>query len=202
MCLRRENKNNKLRLIFRLTLIVLIVVAVGLIFRNFKFKENKIALSNKLDEKISKIAELSTVEYNYTNIIEYSNSKQLSGLNLPFTNKTFLVQYKGKLKAGLDVSGIEVEDLNKDYVLLRVSEPIVLENIINEEDVFFYNEKDTVFNKLEFKELYDILIDEKNKIEKEAIDNGLLVDAKKNSEELIKTILSEMGFKTIEISYY
>lgn len=183
-------------------IIILIGVIVGLMWmKNIKVKQNIVTLSSKLDEKVEKIAEVSTVEYNYTNIVEYNNTKNISGLDLPFTNKMFLVQYKGRVKAGFEFDDIKFKVVDKDTVKVTMNPPKILENIIDEDDVYFFNERDTIFNKLKFDDLYDILKDEKEKMEKTAIEEGLLEDAKKNSEDVIRLLLEDMGFKNIDISF-
>ena len=54
------------------------------------------------------------------------------------------------------------------------------ENVISEEDVYFYDERDSVFNKLSFKDLYSVLVEEKERMKEEVLGKGILNDAEKN----------------------
>lgn len=184
--------------------ILIIIICALIIFVGVKFYqnmkiENKIeTLSSNIQESIDNITEISTVKYNYTDIAEYENKLQISGLNVPFGNKTFLVKYSGYIKAGLDISEIETEVVNLDKVIVKIGEPKILDNVIIEEEVYFYNEKDSAFNRLKFEDLYDLLIDEKSKKEKEVLRKGILNDAKLNGEKSITMFLKELGFKEVD----
>ncbi|NLC04445.1 MAG: DUF4230 domain-containing protein, partial [Tissierellia bacterium] len=143
----------------------------------------------------------STVRYNYTDIVSYNDNIQVNGLNIPFTNKSFLIKYSGYIKAGIDLESLKFNVIDSNNIKLTMSKAKVLENVIVEEEVEFFNEKDGLFNKLNFKDLYSVLIGEKEKTKAEAIKNGLLNEAEKNGEEIIRSLLEEMGFKKIDIEY-
>lgn len=186
---------------------IIIVLTISLIIIGFVFY-NKISidrktnlLSNKVEENVTRLVELSTVKYNYTNIVEYENNIQLKGINIPFTSKRFIVKYSGYLKAGIDLETLEINMDNNDKIEVSMDKPKVFENIISEEDVYFFDEKDSIFNELSFKDLYSVLIEEKEKMKEEAIEKGLLNDAEKNGEEIIKSLLKGMGFKSIKVQF-
>ena len=82
-----------------------------------------------------------------------------------------------------------------------LDKPVIFDNVIVEEDVYIYDEKDSVFNKLSFEDLYDVLIKEKKSMEEEVIEKGLLNDAEKNTEEILTSLLEGMGFENIEIIF-
>lgn len=184
--------------------LLIIGLAILLIFTGVKFYSNmkvdeKVeTLSNNIQESIDNITEISTVKYNYTDIAEYENSLQFSGMNIPFGNKTFLVKYSGYIKAGLDVKEIETEVIDLDKVIVELGETKILDNVIMEEEVFFYNEKDSAFNRLEFNDLYEVLKTEKANKEEEVLEKGILNDAKVNGKKSIEIYLKELGFKEIE----
>ena len=107
-------------------------------------------LSNTIEEQLSKILELSTVKYNYTNVVSYKDSRKLSGLNLPFTSKSFLIKYDGYIKAGVDLNTVETEITDTKSIKMTLDKPKVFDNVIIEEEVYVYDEKDSIFNKLSF----------------------------------------------------
>lgn len=158
-------------------------------------------LSSTIDEELARIVELSSVKYNYTNVVSFKDSKKLSGLSLPFTTKAFLIKYSGYVKAGVDLDSIETEVVDNKTIKVKIDKPKVLDNVIMEEDVYIYDEKSSVFNKLSFNDLYDVLIEEKSKLEEELVDKGLLKDAKKNTEEILDSLFKGMGFEDIGIIF-
>ena len=188
----------------RYLVIALIVVALVISLFSFTriYKTHKLnILSENIEQKVSRIVELSTVRYNYTDIVSYNDNIQVNGLNIPFTNKSFLIKYSGYIKAGIDLESLKFNVIDSNNIKLTMSKAKVLENVIVEEEVEFFNEKDGLFNKLNFKDLYSVLIGEKEKTKAEAIKNGLLNEAEKNGEEIIRSLLEEMGFKKIDIDY-
>ena len=181
-------------------LMVAIILTVFLYFK-FSIKKEVTLLSDTIEEKVSKILEISTVKYNYTNVVTYKDNKKANGLNLPFTNKSFILKYSGYIKAGVDLNGVETKVLNPKTVKMTLDKPSVSDNVIVDEDVYIYDERDSVFNKLSFEDLYDVLTEEKKKMEKEVIEKGLLKEAEKNTKELLTSLLKSMGFENIEIVF-
>ncbi|MSU01519.1 DUF4230 domain-containing protein [Tissierella pigra] len=187
----------------KLLLIAIVVIFIlGTIgYAKISVQRKTNLLSNKVEEQVTKLMELSTVKYSYTNVVEYEDKMQLSGINLPFTNKRFILKYSGYIKAGINLDTIEVKVKDKNSVEIIMENAEIFENVIPEEEVYFFDEKESIFNKLSFKDLYVVLIEEKDKMEKEAVDKGLLNDAEKNGSEILKYLLEGMGFKNITIRF-
>lgn len=182
--------------------VIVIVVILGIVgFAKISIDKKTNLLSNKIEENILRIVELSTVKYNYTNIVEYEDKMEISGISIPFTNKRFILKYSGYIKAGIDLNTIEVNLIDKDSIEIKMNKAEILENVIPEEDVYFYDERDSIFNKLSFKDLYVVLIEEKEKMKEEVIEKGILNDAEKNGTDIITSLLEGMGFEDIKIIF-
>lgn len=187
---------------YGIIILALIVVIGGIIFfYNVRDNNRMEIISSTIEEKVSKIVELSTVKYNYTDIVTYKNSKDLSGIQIPFTEKRFIVQYSGYIKAGVDLSTIEIDVKNEKTIHIEMEKAKVLENVIIEEEVKFFDEKDGFFNKLNFEDLYGVLIGEKEKAKNDAINRGLLNEAQDNAEEILLSLLDEMDFENVVIRF-
>lgn len=184
-----------------IAVIILIVAGIGFTVLKFKNTQSQEIISSNIEEKISRIVELSTIKYNYTDVLSYKNSKQLSGLNIPLTQKSFIIKYSGYLKAGIDLNTMEIDMKSKDTIHVSMEKAKVLENVIMEEEVKFFDEKDGIFNKLSFEDLYAVLVGEKEKMKEEAIGSGLLIEAESNAEEILISLLEEMGFENIIIRF-
>ena len=182
-------------------LVIAVIIVLFISYNKISLERNTNLLSSKVEENIIKLVELSTVKYNYTNIVEYKDNIQLKGLNLPLTNKNFIVKYSGYIKAGIDLETIDIKIGDRNTIEVDLDKAKIIENVISEEDVYFFNEKDSIFNKLKFDDLYSVLIEEKEKMENEVLEKGLLNDAEKNGEEIIKSLLEGMGFKSIKIKF-
>ncbi len=182
-------------------LLVLVIVIISITLFNIRQKKSKDIISSNIEEKVSRIIELSTIKYNYTDVLSYKDSKQINGLNIPLTEKSFIIKYSGYLKAGIDLSSMELELKDKDTIQVVMDKAKILENVIIEEEVKFFDEKDGIFNKLNFKDLYEVLVGEKEKMKSEAINKGLLVEAENNAEEILLSLLEEMDFKNVIVRF-
>ena len=111
------------------------------------------------------------------------------------------MKYSGYIKAGIDLNTIDINIKDKETIEIKMHPAEIFENVISEEDVYFYDEKDSVFNKLSFKDLYSVLVEEKERMKKEVLEKGILNDAEKNGSEIINSLLEGMGFKNITIKY-
>ena len=195
---------NKIKEIKNILIIALIIAVIGLGFfsvKKFSVSRDVTLLSSNIEETVSRLVELSTIKYNYTNVVEYADKVQVNGVNLPFTNKKFILKYSGYIKAGIDLATIDTRVIDKDTIIIKMDKAEIFENVISEEDVYFFDERDTVFNKLSFKDLYSVLIDEKEKMKEEVMEKGILNDAQENGKEIIISLLEGMGFKNITIEY-
>lgn len=188
---------NKIIIVMAIILVVLGIIS----YNKLSLNRNTDLLSSRVEENIVKLVELSTVKYNYTNIVEYKDNMKLKQLNIPFTNKRFIVKYSGYIKAGMDLDTVEIQLKDKDTIEILINKPKIIDNIISEEDVYFFDEKESIFNKLSYDDLYSVLIEEKEKMKEESIEKGLLNDAEKNGEEIIKSLLEGMGFKNIKVKF-
>lgn len=169
--------------------------------KKFSVNRNVSILSNNIEEKVSKLVELSTIKYNYTNVVDYEDTKQVNGLDIPFTNKKFILKYTGYIKAGIDLNTIDIDVKDRETVKIKMDGAEIFENVISEEDVYFYDERESVFNKLSFKDLYSVLIEEKKRMKEEVVEKGILEEAEDRGREIIYSLLEGMGFKNISIEY-
>ncbi len=99
-------------------IIVIVVIAVVFFFvgKVWPSGEEPTAItSDLLSQQIQGISELASVEYNYTNMGKYENQASFYGWKVPFTTKSFILSYDGKIKAGIDMSLVEVHMQWKEY---------------------------------------------------------------------------------------
>lgn len=192
-----KNKKSISKWIFLILVLALIAsVVINMFF--IKRKEKPVILSENIEQQVKKIAEVATVKYNYTDVVSYENSKQFSGLDIPFTNKRFIVKYNGYIKAGVDFDDIKIKVEGNDVEVIMPKAKI-LDNVIIEEDVAFFDEKNGLFNKLNYEELYDVLVVEKEKTQKQVIDEGIFEEAEENAQDLIKILLEDLGVENVKI---
>ena len=111
-------------------------------------------------------------------------------MTIPFTKKSFLYTYEGEIHAGVDLEQAKV-NINEEAKTINVTLPEtkILSHDIDENSVMVYDEKNSIFNPLEMKDYSNFRKEEEAKVEKEAIDKGLLDEAKEQTLKAVKDIL-------------
>ena len=147
--------------------IILILLITILIFfagtRYAKRNSNPEITSTSLTQQLQEIEELATMSYNYTKVGEFSDNLKFNGWDIPLTEKSFLITYDGKLKAGIkmDENSIEV-----------------------------YDESKNVFNPISINDYATFAKKQKEMVAEEAIENGLLSEAATKTQDAIKKYLN------------
>lgn len=156
---------------------------------------DQVITSDTVNEQLNSLGELVTVEYLYTNADKYENQNQVSvhkwNINLPFTTKSFLLAYDGRIKAGVDLQDVQIdidENSHKITVILPKSE--ITSHEISEDDIRVFDEKDSVFNKITIDNYNDFVASQKDSMEQRAIDMGLLTSADENAKTVVYSFLS------------
>lgn len=181
-------------------LVLLIGVSVTLLYQH-KFKNDTRIDVSRVEEKLTKILELSTARYDYVNVATYKDSMRYKNIKLPFATKQFMIKYGGYIKAGFDMENIDIELTDDRGIKIKLGRPLILDNVVDEEEVYVFDEKSSIFNKLSYNDLYEVLIEEKEKIKEEAINKGLLKEAEHSAQELLESLLETMGFDDIKLVF-
>ncbi len=189
-------KSNLSTLFFLITTVVLAV----LLLINKNSKEEVVSYdSTTVFTKISHIQELSTVKYNYTGVIGYKDAMKIFKMNIPLTEKYFLVKYNGYLKAGVDFDRIVV-NVENEKVHVSIPRARIFDIVIDENSVTVYNESDNAFNPIKISDYNQALMKEKETMRNDAIKQGILKDANQHAELAIRSLLQEMGFDDVDIT--
>lgn len=184
-------------------LVLAVLIATGIYFYfQMRVTTSTENFSSTVSERVVKILQLSTLEYNYTDVVSYKESKKYNKLNIPFTEKKFLIKYTGYLKAGVDLSDVAVDIKDPTTIHITINHAKITDNVINEEDLYVYDEKESLFNQLKIEDVYDVLVDEKQKTETKVIENGFLQEADQRSKDLITELLKALNFENIVIGFH
>ena len=178
------------------TLVLGFVLVFG---KNFRAKESQYNSSIVMD-KIVAIKELATIKYNYTGVVGYRDGLKIFSLSVPLTEKYFLLKYNAYIKAGVDFSKIKVEVFEDNKVHVSMPKARIFDIVIDENSVTVYNESENAFNPIKISDYNQALAKEKDIMREEAIRQGLLKDANRQAEMILKSFLNEMGFKNVDIT--
>ncbi len=151
--------------------------------------------------KFSEVSELVTMTYNYTSMGTFENNLMFKDWNIPLTGKSFIVSFDGIIKAGINLSEVKVETDGYD-VTITIPDAVILSHEIDQNSVQVLDEKTNLFNPIGVEDVTGFEEEQKQLCEKNAIDNGLLIQAKESAQEaLTELLLSIDGLKNYNIIY-
>ena len=188
---KKEKRGLKQGLIASLIIAIILIGGSIYVKNNFVPKEETLISSETVESSLKEAKELTTLKYHYKNIASFENSQEFQGFKLPFTTKRFLYTYSGVIHAGVDLDKVKV-DVNNEDKSISVSLPKskILSHDIDEKSVMFYDEKNSIFNPLDLEDYSNFRKEEEAKVEKEAIDKGLLDEAYEQSKKAVEDILN------------
>ncbi len=187
---------NFITIFFILTTILLAI----LLFSNKSSKEEGLGYdSTAILNRVVPIQELALVKYNYSGVIGYKDFLKILKMNVPLTEKSFLLKYNGYIKAGVDFENMKVEVSGKD-VHISLPRAKILDVSIDEKSIKVYNESMNAFNPLTISDYNKAIVREKETMSDSAISQGILRDAAKHAEIVLTTIMKDMGFENIKIT--
>lgn len=144
-----------------------------------------------IESEIKNIGELATVEYLYTDAGKFEDPKELFGMNIPFTTKSFIAKWDGIIKAGIEIDKITVDinHTNKEITIFMPNAAILSHEIDNN-SIETLDEKNGLFNPLKVEDIREFDSISKDAMENRAIENGILDKAYENAENIIETLVN------------
>ncbi len=177
-----------------------IILAFTLLIKNSsKYKESEYDSSTVMS-RITHIQELALIKQNYTGVIAYKDSKKILNINVPLTDKYFLLKYNGYIKAGVDFSRIKINTLTDSLVHVSIPKPQIFDTVIDEGSIQIYNESENAFNPIKISDYNEALTREKSIMINDAIKQGIFKDATNQAKMVLTAMLKEMGFIEIKIT--
>lgn len=132
--------------------------------------------------------ELTTLKYHYTNMGQFENQNTFYGYKIPFTSKKFIVSYDGLINAGVDLEKMKVE-LHDKSIEIKIPPAKILSHEIYEDSLKVFDERESIFNRIDIEDYNNFSKDQKKEVEKKAIKRGLLKEADEESKKAIEELL-------------
>lgn len=212
------NKRKKNLIIIAIVLIVLIAIVLVIYFNGYYSAKNKYEnIVKQLEEEvdrlsdpivkheiasqevsldlikseISDIGELATIEYLYTNAGKYEDAKQLFGMDVIGTTKSFIAKWDGIIKAGVQIDKIivEINDANKE-IIVHMPKAEILSHEIDNDSIETLDQKNGLFNAVKVEDVREFDAISKEEMEQRAIENGILDKAYENAKDIIEKLIN------------
>ncbi len=144
-----------------------------------------------IEEQISEVSELATLQYQYKGNAEYDGgAKQALGINIPFTSKSMLVYYEGTVKIGTDLSNIKI-DLAEEESKLTITVPHskILSHEIDMDSWEVLDVKNGLFNSVTPEDNAEFIKTQKNNMEKEINESEMLAGADEKTKSQLTSFV-------------
>ena len=191
---------------FKRIIILVLLLAVALLATFFAGKKVMKAemepdiTATLIFNKLVSAKELTTLKYHYTNMGQFENQNTFYGYKIPFTSKKFIVSYDGLINAGVDLEKMKVE-LHDKSIEIKIPPAKILSHEIYEDSLKVFDERESIFNRIDIEDYNNFSKDQKREVENNAIKRGLLKEADEESKRAIEeiilgdTVLSEYKIK-------
>ena len=191
----------KNKLIITLLIIVGILGAfIGGTIIGGKKTDNKID-SAVIESSINNIAEIATVEYNYTNFGKFENEGlEFYGYIIPFTSSKYIVTYEGVIKAGYDFTKVTATLKGENEIIIQLPEAKILSHEIDYDSLEIIDETYSIFNPVKITDYTQFYNDQSKAMEQKAIDKGILKQARINAENTV-TALIKASYPELKITF-
>ncbi len=178
--------NQTLKNIIAIVIIALVFFFVGKLWPSGE--EPTKMTSDLLSQQIQNISELAVVEYNYTNMGKFENQATFYGWKVPFTTKSFIISYDGKIKVGIDMSLVEIKIKGKN-ISVSVPEAKILSHEIDEKSIEIFDETKNIFNQISITDYNQFAIDQKDKMETSVKEKGIIKESQEKTEKVITSFI-------------
>ncbi len=151
-----------------------------------------------IEGKLVACADLVTTKYEYTDVAEVEDYKQIKGKNIPLTGHKIKVSYKGTILAGVDMSKINSKvSILGDKIVIELPEVKIISNAIDQDSIKTI-EDNNVFNPIKSDELSKLLAEQEKEQLEIAKEQGLYEQAEKEAKDVIEEQLSVYEGYTVE----
>ncbi len=181
--------NQTLKNIIAIVIIALVFFFVGKLWPSGE--EPTKMTSDLLSQQIQNISELAVVEYNYTNMGKFENQATFYGWKVPFTTKSFIISYDGKIKVGIDMSLVEIKIKGKNIILANGGKEGSRKAIsmVDEKSIEIFDETKNIFNQISITDYNQFAIDQKDKMETSVKEKGIIKESQEKTEKVITSFI-------------
>ena len=196
--MRKSKKNNKVVLL----LPIILVIITLLIYTTIISKEKSEYMDNtKVLSTITKVLEVNTVKYTYSNIISITKDKSINDIKIPFTEQSFIIKYNGVINGGVKSEDIKILKNNENQIVIEISKCRILDHYIDDTKIYVYDVKKSIFNKLNTNEILSDISKHKSEYEEKLIEEGFLDEIKTNTKISLENLLKNIGYDNIQIKF-
>ena len=170
---------------------VLVVLGLCVVLLGMSIVSVTVVTSRTVRLGLKDMGELATQAGYFTNVQVLEDSKQLFGHNVPLTKSKYIFSYDGIIKAGFDFQELEMQ-VNEITCTIHVTLPEakILNCEIDENSLQIYDATQSIFTPFSITDINESMIELKETVKTDAVNNGILENARENAKLLIRGFLA------------
>jgi len=177
--------------------VLFVVVAITVININGIHQEKPIEVNNEtivnisnLERQILSIGELVTLQYNYKNVIQLKDSRQIRGWNIPLTQKTLITTVRGTMKIGIDTSDITIDSSEPNRAIsIAVPKAKIISHELYEDTLEVLEESSGLFNPICIEDWATEATAQKQAMEADASESDMFARAQNDAVVILKAFI-------------
>ena len=173
------------------TIIILIVIIAIVAFFALDLDERFFTKSKSTKLGFEDIGELATQSAYLTEVNVQEASRNFFGIEIPFTQSKYIYSYDVVVKAGFNFSEIEY-DVTDTKVIITMPQPYITDCVVDTDSFMIYHESESIFTPFTLEQNNAALTQLEDNAKQDAIDNGILDQAKVNGETLLEAFFSAL----------
>ena len=171
------------------TILVLVLIIAVVLFFALDLDERFFHESKSTKLGFEDIGELVTQSAYVTEVNVQESSRNLFGIEIPFTQSKYIYSYDVTIKAGFDFNKIRY-DINDTTITVTMPQPYISSAYVDPESFKVYHESESIFTPFTLEQNNSALQELEDNAEQNAIDNGIFDNAKSNAEDLLELFFS------------
>jgi hypothetical protein len=171
------------KVFFKFTFIIVLLISCT----------NKNELPTNLDTEIRNITEISSYRHLYRDIVYLKEKKTVIGI--PVVDKSVLFSVNIEVTAGIKVNTAEYS-ISEETIIVKLPPAQIISIDADEQSIqqYFIKEKGS---KIDILSCYAEIAAQKDKIAKDAVSKGILVNAETNAKMILTEFLQSAGFREV-----
>ncbi len=161
-------------------------------------------------EKVSEIAELSVLDFKYSNATSMTDTRTIEKfkkkVNIPFTKKAIVMTYDGDIKIGVDADKITVnvtkgQNDAVEEVTIGLPPLKITSNDIDRDSIQYPLEKNNILNNLKSEDFASMEEEGKARMAEAVANNGAMDRAKEELKSTLTGYLTAMYGDEVKITF-
>ncbi|MGL6105606.1 DUF4230 domain-containing protein [Romboutsia sp.] len=194
-------KQKKIKKVHILLPIFILMITSGYLIYKYNINKKIYMEDTRVLNTISQVLDLNTVRYNYSNIVTIKKDKSINNIKIPFTEKSFIIKYNGVINGGITSKDIKIINNNGKEITIEIKNCRILQHYIDDKNIYVYDVKSSIFNKLDIQEVLNDINKYKSEYEEKLIKEGFLNEVQKKTKMSLENMLLNMGYKKATIIY-